>query len=215
MLLLTAAACTTDADDGPQGPLPDSRYDFVTYEGYGQGEARFQYVGRDDSTAISLTAAMSEAPKDLADGQRVLLNYQVLQRTTATAWQVQVNYINSGNVASDSLRVGTLPLPQWPMRVRSLWRSGAYLNLRAEVEWTGKPRRLMLVADSTTVQADTVHCYLVHDLMQADTTYFWRTCYGSFFVGNLMKKPTCHVMRVHVADVVRPETITYDFCIKY
>lgn len=89
---------------------------------------------------------------------------------------------------------------------------GGYINLRGQVEYTGHPRQLYLMANGATLDSDTVDVYLVHDLMQGqDSTRFWRNCYGSFYVGEAWYKPSCRVMRVHVRDVVRPQATCYDF----
>lgn len=211
-----AAACS---DDEGTSLVPDVRYDMVTYLGQtANGEMCFEYLGRGDSTAIRLQGTMATVPEGLTVGRRMLLHYSVLSHVSDTEWQVSIDYITTGVVLSDTLRVNTTtPITGYemhPLRLRAIWRGGTYLNARFELEWTGKTRMMMLLADRSTVDADTVHCYLVHDLMDADSTYFWRTAYGSFFVGNLMKLPNARVMRVHVADVIRPTTECYDFTIK-
>lgn len=221
LLIATLASCSDGGDDGSE-PAPAVRYDMVTYLGPaadGSGEQLFEYLGRDDSTAITLQGTVAQMADSLKVGRRGLLHYTVLGRTSDTRWHVRADYLVTGVVVSDTLRVtsqGTTAasLAMHPLRLRALWRGGSYLNARFELEWTGKTRSLALVADRTTAGADTVHCYLTHDLLGADTTYFWRTAYGSFFVGSLLQSPTARVMRVHVADVIRPSQDHYDFTLK-
>ena len=69
---------------------------------------------------------------------------------------------------------------------------------------------LLLVADSETLENDTVHCYLLHDL-RGERGTFWRDCYASFNVGALWKRNTFHCLRIHVNDVTFPDTEYYDF----
>lgn len=209
--LALLAACSVD--DDPHAVAVEYRYDFVTYLGNSGDTATFTYLGRGDSAAITLRGLMAR-PAKVREGQRGLLHYAVIERTSATARWVQANYFTTANVASDSLRVSMKPIDQYsyhPIRLRSLWLTGDYLNLRCEVQYTTRPRAFYLMADAATVGSDTVHCYLVHDLMGADTTYQWRNCYGSFWVGALRRRPACRVMRVHVADEVKPAATTYDF----
>ena len=215
LLLAVAAlsACHGSVDDDTR--IVEWRYDFVTYMGYSGSTATFEYLGRGDSAAIVLRASGLDKPVHLATGQRVLLYYTVTGTPSPGVRDVQARYYTSGNVASDSLRVNTKPVEQYamhPIKLRSLWRTGGYINLRGQVEYTGHPRQLYLMADGATLDSDTVDVYLVHDLMQGqDSTRFWRNCYGSFYVGEAWYKPSCRVMRVHVRDVVRPQATCYDF----
>ena len=215
LLLAVAAlsACQDRGDDDTR--IVEWRYDFVTYMGYSGSTATFEYLGRGDSAAIVLRASGLDKPGHLATGQRVLLYYTVTGTPSPGVREVQARYYTSGNVASDSLRVNTKPVEQYamhPIKLRSLWRTGGYINLRGQVEYTGHPRQLYLMADGATLDSDTVDVYLVHDLMQGqDSTRFWRNCYGSFYVGEAWYKPSCRVMRVHVRDVVRPQATCYDF----
>ncbi len=215
LLLAVAAlsACQDRGDDDTR--IVEWRYDFVTYMGYSGSTATFEYLGRGDSAAIVLRASGLDKPGHLATGQRVLLYYTVTGTPSPGVRDVQARYYTSGNVASDSLRVNTKPVEQYamhPIKLRSLWRTGGYINLRGQVEYTGHPRQLYLMANGATLDSDTVDVYLVHDLMQGqDSTRFWRNCYGSFYVGEAWYKPSCRVMRVHVRDVVRPQATCYDF----
>lgn len=215
LLLAVAAlsACQDRGDDDTR--IVEWRYDFVTYMGYSGSTATFEYLGRGDSAAIVLRASGLDKPGHLATGQRVLLYYTVTGTPSPGVRDVQARYYTSGNVASDSLRVNTKPVEQYamhPIKLRSLWRTGGYINLRGQVEYTGHPRQLYLMADGATLDSDTVDVYLVYDLMQGqDSTRFWRNCYGSFYVGEAWYKPSCRVMRVHVRDVVRPQATCYDF----
>ncbi len=216
LLLLAVAALSACQDRGDDDTrIVEWRYDFVTYMGYSGSTATFEYLGRGDSAAIVLRASGLDKPGHLATGQRVLLYYTVTGTPSPGVRDVQARYYTSGNVASDSLRVNTKPVEQYamhPIKLRSLWRTGGYINLRGQVEYTGHPRQLYLMADGATLDSDTVDVYLVHDLMQGqDSTRFWRNCYGSFYVGEAWYKPSCRVMRVHVRDVVRPQATCYDF----
>jgi hypothetical protein len=215
LLLAVAALSACHDSDDDDTRIVEWRYDFVTYMGYSGSTATFEYLGRGDSAAIVLRASGLDKPGHLATGQRVLLYYTVTGTPSPGVRDVQARYYTSGNVASDSLRVNTKPVEQYamhPIKLRSLWRTGGYINLRGQVEYTGHPRQLYLMADGATLDSDTVDVYLVHDLMQGqDSTRFWRNCYGSFYVGEAWYKPSCRVMRVHVRDVVRPQATCYDF----
>ena len=116
-------------------------------------------------------------------------------------------------IISDSLRQSLAApdsLPRHEVKLRSLWRTGDFLNLHCQVEYTGKSRTFMLVADGYHLDSDTVDCYLVHDL-RGEQASFWRDCYASFNIGALWKRPSFRCLRVHVNDMTFPETAYYDF----
>lgn len=208
ILAVMMAACDGDSAD----TVENTRYDFVTYLGYADGTARWQYVGPGDSCTLDMLAVMDQ-PAGIKLGQRVLLSYTAPD----ASHRIKVKGINSGNVASDSLRVNVKPVsdyPKHPLRLGAIWRTGNYINLRCEVEYTGKARALYLMADRATLESDTVEVYLVHDIADAPATYFWRTCYGSYYVGAALGRKNCRVIRVHVCDLTYPAVNTYSFNIK-
>ena len=213
LALLLAVALTSCSDDNEgMDVYADFRYDLVTYTGQDGTGATFEYLGQNDSAVVTLHSTL-ERQNDLKVGRRVLLNYKVEDKPSASHWLVTVNGYSAG-VASDSLRYNTQPLETYqmhPIRLKSLWRTGNYINLRCELEYTGKQRMLYLMMDKDTHHADTVHCYLVHDLMGATSTYFWRSCYGSFYVGKVWQLESCKVLRVHVNDETYPDKQYYDF----
>lgn len=205
-MLATLAGCSSDSGDELE---EQKRYDFVTYLGYADGVAHWQYIGPEDAEPVDMLAYMDQ-PAKLWVGQRVLLNYTAPD----AEHRIKVLGVNSGNVASDSLRVNVKPVEQYakrPIRLGAIWRTGNYINLRCEVEYTGKPRALYMMADRQTLSCDTIDVHLVHDLAGADSTYFWRTCYGSFYMGAAFSRRNCHAVRVHVEDLTYPTVKTYCF----
>jgi len=213
LLLLIALIGVTSChhDDDVDRSYTDYRYDIVTYQGQNAIGAVFEYLGHGDTAAIKLQSTVAISTGITAN-QRVLLRYEFADRSSHASTR-NVTVYGCYNIISDSLRYSTAKVSDYPMhemKLRSLWRTGQYINMHAQVEYTGEARMLVLAADSTTLNQDTVHCYLMHDLRGYEGTY-WRDCYGSFFVGILWQKPSCRVLRVHVNDVVRPENKYYDF----
>ena len=202
------SACSSEGD----GPVEERRYDFVTYLSYADGVAKWLYIGPEDSGQTEMLAQMDE-PEKIKPGQRVLLSYTAPD----AAHRIKVYGYNYGNVASDSLRVNVKPVDQYPkhpIKLGAIWRTGDYINLRCEVEYTGKTRALYMMADRETLDRDTIDVHLIHDLISAEDTYFWRTCYGSFYVGAAYGRKNCRAIRVHLEDLTYPTVKTYDFGIK-
>ena len=207
-VLLALASC--DKQEDIDRAYTDFRYDIVTYLGQNDRGAVFEYLGRDDSTAVKLQSRV-DVSKDVKTRQRVLLRYDFVDAVPAASRDIDV--FGCSAIINDSLRMtkdSPDSLPQHQVKMRSLWRTGEFINLHCQVEFTGKSRTFMLVADGNTLEADTVHCYLTHSL-RGESGTFWRDCYASFNVGALWKRNTFHCLRIHVNDVTFPDTEYYDF----
>lgn len=205
--LLVLVAC--DKQEDIDRAYTDFRYDIVTYLGQNDRGAVFEYLGHGDSAAIRLQSSVSVS--EVKTHQRVLLRYDFVDKTPSDSRDIDV--FGCSAIISDSLRQSSASpdsLPQRQVKLRSLWRTGEFINLHCLVEYTNKARTFMLVADAQTLADDTVHCYLVHDL-RGESGTFWRDCYASFNVGALWHKDTFKCLRVHLNDVTFPDTEYYDF----
>ena len=208
VLLLGIVSC--DKQDDIDRAYTDYRYDIVTYLGQNATGALFEYLGHGDSTAVRLQSEVSLG-EDVKTNQRVLLRYDFADQVASANRLINVYGCNA--IISDSLRqTQTAPdsLPVHDVKLRSLWRTGEFINLHCQVEYTGKSRTFMLVADGKTLSNDTVYCYLVHDLRGEQGT-FWRDCYASFNVNALWHKNTFSCLRIWLNDVTYPENKYYDF----
>lgn len=208
--LLTATSCR-DHD----GKLPASyesyRVDVTTYVGQDATGAVMELTGRDDNPSTTLHAAGYE-PQDVAPGKRMLLSYSTTGLRNDGSKDIEVN--GTSQISNDSLRVNTKELdsyPRHPIRLKSIWRTGEFINLHGQLEHTTKGQLLYLMADAATVPCDTVHAYVVNDLLDNDSTFFWREFYASINVGALIKRNTCSTLRVHVVDRLMPAVEHYDF----
>lgn len=208
-ILLALASC--DKQEDIDRAYTDYRYDIVTYLGQNDTGAVFEYLGHGDSASVTLQSDVVLSGDDVKANQRVLLRYDFVDKVASASRVINVYGCNA--IISDSLRrTGASPdsLPVHEVKLRSLWRTGEFINLHCQVEYTGDSRTFMLVADERTLGNDTVYCYLVHDLRGKSGT-FWRDCYASFNVGALWRKPTFRCMRILINDLTYPEVGFYDF----
>lgn len=212
-LLLTCALtllASCDKQEDIDRAYTDYRYDIVTYLGQNQQGAVFEYLGHGDSAAVRLQSTVT-IDGDIKNDQRVMLRYAFADEVASA--NRNVNVYGCSAIISDSLRQSQAApdsLPRHEVKLRSLWRTGDYVNLHCQVEYTGKSRTFMLVADASTLENDTVDCYLVHDL-RGERPTFWRDCYASFCIGALWKRSSCRCLRVHVNDVTFPDRRFYEF----
>ncbi len=209
LLLAMIGLSSCDKQEDVDSAYTDYRYDIVTYLGENDRGAVFEYLGRGDSAAISLQSRVSVS--DIKTHERVLLRYEFADKSTGSTRDINVYGCNG--IISDSLRQSQAApdsLPRHEVKLRSVWRTGEFINLHCQVEYTSKARTFMLVADAGTLADDTVQCYLVHDL-RGERGTFWRDCYASFNVGALWRKDTFRCLRIHLNDVTFPDTEYYDF----
>ena len=209
LMAVLSALASCDKQEDIDRSYTDYRYDIVTYLGVNGTGAVFEYLGHGDSASVKLQSRVTV--KDVKTNQRVLLRYEFADK--ATGAERDVNVYGCNGIFSDSLRqtqASPDSLPCQEIKLRSLWRTGEFINLHCQVEYTGKARTFMLVADGNTLTSDTVDCYLVHDL-RGERATFWRDCYASFNVGALWCKDTFRCLRIHLNDVTFPETEYYDF----
>ena len=215
-LALVMAACG-DGYDPSLDTLGDFRLDVVTCKGMSGGTVAFEYLGRGDSAAVQLQSSLTALPQGVRAGDRVLLRYSFRQpQHDGAGREPRPNSTyRCTRIVTDTVRLAASPDAQRhrSIKLRSLWRTGPYINLRCEVEHASL-HRLALLADRATLGADTVVCHLVHDLAGTDTAYYWRDCYGSFFASNITGRHTCRVLRVAVNDEVKPTVKYYDFKIR-
>ena len=207
-MLLVLVACDKDKDI--DRAYTDYRYDIVTYLGQNQTGALFEYLGHGDSAAVKLQSSVN-IDDDIKTNQRVLLRYDFTDQVASPSRTISLYSCSA--IISDSLRqtkASPDSLPDQRVKLRSLWRTGEFMNLHCQVEYTNVARTFMLVADANTLDSDTVDCYLVHDLRGEQGT-FWRDCYASFNIGALWKRESCRCLRVHINDVTYPDTKYYEF----
>ena len=208
LAMLALASC--DKQEDIDRAYTDYRYDIVTYLGENGIGAIFEYIGHGDSAAIKLQSRVTVS--EVKSNQRVLLRYDFADASTNTGLR-NIDVFGCNGIISDSLRmIETSPdsLPKHQVKLRSLWRTGEFINVHCLVEFTNKNRTFMLVADGQTLNNDTVDCYLTHDL-RGERGTFWRDCYASFNVGALWKRSSFKCLRVYINDVTFPDTEYYEF----
>ncbi len=210
LLLAILALASCDKQEDIDRAYTDYRYDIVTYlEENGTG-ALFEYLGHGDSAAIKLQSRVSVS--EVKAHQRVLLRYDFADKASNADLR-NIDVFGCSAIFSDSLRMimeSPDSLPRHQVKLRSMWRTGEFINVHCLVEFTNKSRTFMLVADGKTLDNDTVDCYLTHDL-RGERGTFWRDCYASFNVGALWKRQSFKCLRVYLNDVTFPDTEYYDF----
>lgn len=210
VIALVVSAMTSCGDD-EYYKYGNSSFDMVTYAGNGTaGDSYINYPVNDIAPVTLIDAATNASSAGLKSGTRLLLNYAVNSRNSDGSLNITAKSYTKA--ITDTLRYvpGTTPIPMDSVSLNSIWRTGRYINIYCRVKYTETARVMALVADYRTIRNDTVHCYLMHNMMDA-TAYFWRRCYASYDISSVWNLQSCKTVRIHIDDVNYPERRYYDF----
>lgn len=219
LLFFTLLSCDRSHDGNLDSNFETQLVDIVTYTGLDQdNHATFRLDGRDDDPAVMLYTKV-DAPSKVKVNERILLTYDVNHRAPdGSYWDI--NATGFSRIINDSIRVNAKPLDTYsmrPIKLNSAWRTGEFINIYGQAEYTGKSRLLYMMIDKETKYNDTVQAYLVHDLLgtPADSIFYWRDFYLSVNIGAL-KSPSapCRVLRLNIYDANNPSVTHRDYNIK-
>lgn len=202
---LASASCSKSNEE----PLPDPAiYDIVTFDGVTPDDkaplAIFTYQVKDDSPVITLSANWN-APDELKPGTRLLLAY-----TTETPGE-------SGPIAIKGLSIipggdirptATVPASE-PIRLRSLWRSGNYLNLNSVITISGEASEISLYVGEETLADAVPQAYVVVGMGNGGIdTSAPRQLYASWNIESVWSLPTVTGLNVNYVDAAgHPQSI--------
>lgn len=217
--ILALTACDRSHDGKLDESFEKQLVDIVTYTGLDDdNNATFRLDGRDDQPAVTLYTTV-EAPDKVKVNDRILLTYSIAHKASDNSFW-NINAMGYSRIISDSIRVNINPLDTYqmrPIKLKSMWRTGEFINLYGQAEVTNKNRLLYMLIDADTKYKDTVNAYVVHDLLGApsDSIFYWREFYMSINIGELKSdKSPCHTLRIHLNDENHPNTPYHDFTIK-
>lgn len=197
LMPLLLAACGND----PSGPdVEPAVYNIVTYESttLDGSIAVFTYQVLDDSPVITLTADW-KVPDGIVPGTRLLLAY--VTDTPGKSGPVEVKQavvIPGGKPVTAS----KIPYSE-PVEIRSLWRTGPYLNLDALVTISGTASEIGLYAVEKTIGKPTVQLAVI--VGEGDGPVgaeVKKSLYASWNIGEIWDAPTCTAVEVHYTDVL-------------
>ncbi|MEG2819938.1 MAG: NigD-like C-terminal domain-containing protein [Muribaculaceae bacterium] len=210
ILICIAISCLFIACKDEPSSDGDFLYNFVTYDGYADGANQFSFQAKDDSPLVTLRTSQNLTLK-WNKGKRTLINYSIIDKKDGKIQEIRIKDIT--NVIFDSLRLANkenigIGL-NTPLQLKSIWRTGNFINIDCNLLYTDKARQFMLVMDESTWNSEVVDVYVLQNLFGAQT-YAWRRAFASFFVGNIWYLPTCKTIRVHLNDEKYPAKY-YDF----
>lgn len=206
--VVTFTSCSDDEEPYRYG---DFMYELVTYMGAENDRAVFTYQSYNDSPLITLTASNIKSV-GANIGQRMFLNFEVDEKLSHTNQIVTVKGVSKVNtdtiVVAKSHSHDTLKME--PLKIESVWRTGDYLNVRCQIQYTEKARKMYLFTNGEIDADGTLNCYQIQDLMGAQT-YYWIETYFSYYIKPAVESQDCKVLRYNVNDEF---TKSFDFKVR-
>ena len=90
-------------------------------------------------------------------------------------------------------------LPDDTLYLQSIWKTGDFLNLRYRIDYHSQPHSIMLVADESTLEGDTLKVELRHS-RNDDPEGHWSNLYSSFNIEGYRNRPYT-TLQVYVNQV--------------
>lgn len=115
------------------------------------------------------------------EGERVLLQFRPIEEQSEHRKQIEILALSS--IHFDTLRVVShekiAQLPNDTLYLQSVWKTGDFLNLRYRIDYHSRPHSIMLVADESQLDSDTLKIELRHS-RNDDPEGHWSNLYSSF-----------------------------------
>lgn len=216
-LLVLVSACKKD--DEPESKIPaDATYDFVTVAASDHAGCLLTMRKVDDEPLIEYTSTydLASASTHVSVGDRVIICYNPLSGTVYQSGPIHLyGYATLDNTEQSVQTPKEGPDDDWdknPLTVQSIWRTGQYLNLQAQIHVTRaiKPKSFVLVADPETIDAEIVRLYMTYtnaDGNDGDNPYGVN---ASFDLAPVWELPTCRSVQVNVPTTAGVQE--YRFC---
>lgn len=174
----------------------------ATYAGDDNGgHSQLQYQEVNDSPIVTLTLQGRLDQEQVKPGTRLLVTYTLPAGTaygTSTSIEAKsLNVIYNGEVKTDGTALPSLEDTEG-IYVMTLYRSGKYLNLMAQLPATSGKRVFELVADAATLGDEIPQLYLT--TKAENEQGFNRKTVASLNLGPVWDLPTCKGVEVHVKN---------------
>lgn len=207
-LVFTGCSSDSDVSDG----RPDNLcYDFVTLVSTGDRGTVFEFRKNGDSQLITLTAAVKIDTERIAVGSRLIICYvpaggQMPYQSGAISLYGIAQVVNG--VPQPATLAAIEALKCDPLTVKTISRSGNYIDVWAEGYGAGEDVTVALYVDESTVGSDYPSTYLIYDA--GDTEGTLHQVYASFDIDNLLSQPDCKGVKVTYYGRKGCETVCFD-----
>lgn len=197
LVVFTFQGCRND--DEPSANIPrEAVYDFVTFAESSENGSVLTLQKNADSPLISYISDIDfSRVKSIQLGERLIICYNRVDGDTYTSGNITVyGYLKLANSDQNLLYGSASEFNGWkcpPMKVNSLWRTGCYINLDANISvlHAASPESFVVVADESTVHYQYPELYIYYQNENdndGDNPY---RVYASFDVSDLWEHSSC------------------------
>lgn len=201
LLLWGATACDSD-----QEPRSITIYqNVVTFEGNCGATALFTFQDNGDSPTVSLTLRGNVDTTRVSAGQRLLMTYSLPSDVAYGTSCDRVTLRGLQTIYTDTVDVvpaAEAAAAAEPIYVKTLYRTGNYINLYASMPAL-EGRTYYMVADDESLATDTARLYL-STTVTADRPTYNATQVASIDIGPVWQRPGIRAVRVNVNNSNNP-----------
>ncbi|MCP9610478.1 NigD1/NigD2 family lipoprotein [Coprobacter tertius] len=189
-IAFTLSACDKE-ETFDYGPF---RIDMVTCE---TGDGTLSFL-RDDG--CTLVPSPSQATDNYVDGQRVLLNYIVIEKNTTDLCTIQIKSL--GKILYNDVKTIDYTqlsmIPDDPIYLVTAWEGGNCINLKYKIEYNSMPHYMQLFyTPELQSDDDTLRLQLRHD-KNNDLPGYPTPGYASFRYSALPSANLKNVIKVYI-----------------
>lgn len=186
--------------DGVDGPVEFSSTDIATFIDNTPSGSDFELIAEGDAPSMFLHADRQLDTARVHPRDRVLIAYYGPDNNGA------IRLTGTGSVFNDSLmslsRAKINELNVDPVWLLAMWRTGEFINVRARLGYSDRPRVWALALDKATADNDVPRLALIHRMpkgVSADSTWMSMT-YSSFNIGELWRRPNVSAIEIEVKN---------------
>jgi len=117
----------------------------------------------DNGKKIFVTS--DENKKEYASGDRVYINFTLLENTASGDYNVKLNgssKIPQGKITLTNIN-GISAASKEPVILESVWLGSHYMNMQLYINYKSESHKIGLLTDSTSLKSDTIRLYFHHD----------------------------------------------------
>ena len=128
--------------------------------------------------------------KSYNSGDRVLINYTLLETAASGDFNVRINgsaKIPQGKITlTEEANINSSAKD--PVLLESVWLGSHYLNMQFYINYKSASHKIGLLTDPTSLESDTIRIYFVHDI-NSDTPGYPSHTYLSFDLKDVLGEP--------------------------
>lgn len=203
------AGCN-DGDDPVQ--LPDNLcYDFVTFVSSDDNGSVFEFRKSGDSELITLTSPTRIDTESIKPGTRLIIQYlpsggqQPYQSGPIDLYGI-AQIINGKPVEKSLAEIEAMSFES--MTMRTIGRSGDYIDIWAQAFGAGGDVSLDLYLDEATVGSEYPEAYLIYTFKNIDGGV--REVYASFDISDVLSMPTSKGIKISYRTSTGNESVRFD-----